>query len=116
MKRFWIHNCLFCICCLCVLCSCQKNIQYEKPSGGLSTPGSNFLQGSGAVAEGKELFSVTDSLADAEEIAELYNIEFVEYINGVASFHTEEDLYTVIQRGTENNWPILEINYVSKLF
>ena len=67
-------------------------------------------------AEGEELFTMTDTKEEAEQLAELYGIELVEWNSGVASFHTEEDPSAVIDRGKEKGWPLLEINYEAELF
>ena len=67
------------------------------------------------VAEGSELFCLAESEEEAKEIAALYGIELVEFGYGVATFHTEENLNDVIQRGTENGWPLLEINHIMSL-
>ena len=63
-------------------------------------------------AEGKELIAVTETREKAEEIAEQYGIELVEWSSAVACFHTEEDPWTVIRRGEERGWPPLEINHI----
>ena len=66
-------------------------------------------------AEGEELMTSVESREEAEEIAALYGIELVSCSEHVATFHTEEDLHSVIRRGKENGWPPLEINYVITL-
>ena len=66
-------------------------------------------------AEGEELMASVASREEAEEIAELYGIELVSCSEHIATFHTEEDLQTVIQRGKDNGWPLLEINHVMRL-
>ena len=113
MNKVWLCCCLLCTC---FFCGCKKQVQFDKSNTNYSPSSSSPSLSSVSIAEGKELFSVADSREDAETIAELYSVELVEYINGVASFHTEEDLNAVIQRGAEHGWPLLEINYVSKLF
>ena len=67
------------------------------------------------VAEGSELFALTDSQEEAEKIAELYGIELVDFSYGVATFHTEEMPDAVIQRGKDHSWPEIEINYVQQI-
>ena len=52
----------------------------------------------GEPAEGQELFCLAESREKAEELAELYEIEFVDYAHGVATFHAE-DPQAVIARG-----------------
>ena len=66
-------------------------------------------------AEGEELLATVESREEAEEIAALYGIELVSCSEHIATFHTEEDLQTVIQRGKDNGWPLLEINHVMRL-
>lgn len=95
--------------CMLLLCGCGK-----KPEAVIPVITEIPTQ-QGYIAEGKELFAVTDSREDAEKIAELYGIELAEYSSGVASFHTEEAPGAVIQQGEENNWPRLEINYIREL-
>ena len=66
-------------------------------------------------AEGRELMCEAETEERAQEIAELYGIELVEYREGLAAFHTEEDPGSVKKRGMENGWPTLEINVVTTL-
>ena len=66
-------------------------------------------------AEGRELLCLAESEDQAREIAELYGIELVEYKNGLAVFHTEEDPMTVKERGIKNGWPELEGNIINEL-
>ena len=66
-------------------------------------------------AEGRELMCVADTEQQAREIASLYGMELVDYREGFALFHTEEDPGAVKQRGIDNGWPELEINVVNPL-
>ena len=66
-------------------------------------------------AEGEELMATVSSQEEAEEIAALYGIELVSCSEHIATFHTEENPQTVIQRGKDNGWPLLEVNYVITL-
>ena len=59
-----------------------------------------------------QLIGGATSREEAEGIAELYGITLVEFRNGLARFHTEEDPRDVIQRGEDNGWPKLELNQV----
>jgi hypothetical protein len=61
-------------------------------------------------AKGKELMALVSSEEEALKIAELYGIEFVDFELGVACYHTEEDPSTVVQRGIDNGWPLVEVN------
>lgn len=69
----------------------------------------------GEPAPGKELMATADTQAEADRIAELYGIELVSWSGHLAVFHTEEDLYDVIGRGVEQDWPPLEINRIVTL-
>lgn len=66
--------------------------------------------------EGAELLCVTDSLEQAQNIADMYGIELVEFSYGVATFHTTEDPRDVIARGKEKGYPELSINGYSELY
>ena len=68
----------------------------------------------GELAEGQELFCLAESREKAEELASLYEIEFVDYAHGVATFHAE-DPQAVIARGEQNGWPELSLNRVEQL-
>ena len=68
----------------------------------------------GEPAEGQELFCLAESREKAEELASLYEIEFVDYAHGVATFHAE-DPQAVIARGEQNGWPELSLNRVEQL-
>ncbi len=112
--------------CLTGLVGCGGNISLKldengspevtwKPSkgDGTFTPiGDVFQQ---PVVEGAELMCLADSQAEAEDIAELYDITLVEFANGVATFTTDKDLQEVIQIGKDNGWTELSINHIIEL-
>lgn len=56
------------------------------------------------------LMTLADSRDEAEKIADAYEIELVNYSNGVATFFTEQDPTEVIRRGKELGLPELSIN------
>lgn len=58
------------------------------------------------------LMALVNTQEEAEELAGQYDIELVSYEDGIALYQTEEDLYAVIARGEENDYPSLSINYV----
>ena len=68
----------------------------------------------GNVVEGRELCCTCESEEKADEIAELYGIELVEWKKGVAVFHSEEDPVSVIQYGKDHDLPLLELNRKAK--
>ena len=78
------------------------------PGGGIAPSGIE-------IAQGAELLMLADSRGEAERVATLYGIELVEYSYGVATFHTEENPQTVINRGIENGWPRLDLNTITRL-
>ena len=67
-------------------------------------------------ADGKELLALVETEEEAMQIAEIYAIELVGFSNGVATYHTEEAPGTVVERGKENDWPEVFINYTRKAF
>ena len=70
----------------------------------------------GEAYEPGALLALVDSREQALKIAELYGIELVSEGDGLAKFHTDEDVMTVIDRGIENGWPLLEPNLYYSLF
>lgn len=66
------------------------------------------------VAE-NQLTALADTEEQAEGIAEQYGITLVSYDMGVAVYHTEEDPFEVINRGQENGYPELSLNYVQRI-
>lgn len=64
------------------------------------------------VVEGEELMCLCENEQEAKEIATLYEIEFVYFANGVATFTTDKDLGEVIQKGKDNGWTELSVNHV----
>ncbi len=66
--------------------------------------------------KGRELICLTGDEEDAKKTAQLYGIELVEFANGVASFHTEEEPAEVIKRGMDNGWPELSVNSYNSQF
>ena len=81
---------------------------------GCSAPKTSPPQ-TGEIVEGKELCCLCESEEKAEEIAELYGIELVDWNHGTAVFHTEDDPKEVIQYGIDNDLPLLELNRKRKL-
>ncbi len=60
--------------------------------------------------EGRELIASCKDEKEAQDIADIYGIELVEYSLGVGTFHTDEDPVSVMNRGKKNGWPVLSIN------
>ena len=67
-------------------------------------------------ADGEELFGAAGSEEEAKKIAELYGIELVSFSQGIATFHTEEDPSTVVKRGKDNGWPLIEVNRLNQAY
>ena len=63
-----------------------------------------------------QLMALTDTRAEAEEIAGQYGITLVSWQDGLALFFTEEDPEAVVRRGVKNGWPELSVNYQRELF
>lgn len=55
-----------------------------------------------------QLMALVDSREEAQELAALYGVDFVNYSYGVATFSTEEEPDEVIKRGAKNGWKPLE--------
>lgn len=71
------------------------------------------LQGVEAMEVSQEpLMAVVESEEEAQSIAEMYDITFVSFEDGVALYRTDEDIFEVIARGQENGYPQLSINYI----
>lgn len=83
-----------------------------------------FMQGkviemempSGEVSEAEPLMALTEDEETAKSIAEQYGITFVSFQEGVATYHTDEDLWEVIDRGEANGYPPLYINRARTLY
>lgn len=88
------------------LCSCGKAPVEPKAQAISSVPGS--------IVEGEELLCLCDSREEAEQIAEQYGITLVDCSYGVAVFHAEGDLDSLIRTGKENGWPKLSYNTTSQ--
>lgn len=57
------------------------------------------------------LMALAETQQEAEQIAEQYGIELVSFADGVAVYCTQEDPQTVIDRGQENGYFPLYLNY-----
>lgn len=66
------------------------------------------------VAE-NQLMALVDTEEQAQEIAAQYGITLVSCDMGVAVYHTEENPLEVINRGQENGYPELSLNYVQRI-
>lgn len=66
-------------------------------------------------AQSGQLTASAQTREEAEQIAELYGIELVDFAAPSALYATQEDPEAVIQRGIDNGWPLLEINHIKEL-
>ncbi len=67
-------------------------------------------------APGRELMATVESREAAEKLAALYGIELVNYADGVAEFTTDQPLGEVINKGKEEGYPELSVNYTRKAY
>lgn len=67
------------------------------------------------IAEGRELLALVDTQEEAEEIASLYEIELVDFAEGVAVYTTDESPRDVVLRGKEAGYPNISINFVRQI-
>ena len=95
---------LIALLCLLLLCGCV-------PKGGQTNLTTDPERDE--VVLGVEVFCLAESEEEAQTIAALYGIELVGFEMGVASFHTQEDWYELIERGKEQGWPELSPNYLT---
>lgn len=94
-----------------LLCGCQKSGQTGPvPKETTASPETLPVDPDG------QLLYLTESQQEAEEVAELYQIELVSYADGLAVYHTEEDPREVLRRGEEQGWPELSLNYLENLY
>ncbi len=118
MRRYLIFGVILCILGI-LITGCTKGDKEVKESkkeavmnssvgdsGSLQDNLNSIMQGE----EGRELIASCKDEKEAQDIANKYGIEFVDYSWGVAVFHTEEDPVSVINRGKKNGWPVLSIN------
>jgi len=66
------------------------------------------------ISKGRELYCTCESEDEARKIADLYEIELVDYNHRIAVFHTEKNPREVIQYGKDHDLPILSLNRTSK--
>jgi len=83
--------------------------------GGDGEPGEAANTADGSYVEG-ELVGLFESEEEAIACAELYGIELLSFNNRVAVFSVEGDLKKLIEKGKENGWPELSLNYVYSFF
>ncbi|MCR4585038.1 MAG: hypothetical protein K5686_04880 [Lachnospiraceae bacterium] len=93
----------------------DKEITEVIPSNETNDPINIDLGNAADYAKGRELFCSADSEEEARAIAALYGITFVDFEYGIASFTTDEDPAAVVQRGKDNGWKSIEINYLSTI-
>ena len=92
-----------------LLCGCAK------PEMQIETEAPELTQSTGDMLDmyvENELLALVDGPEQAQQIAELYGIELVEYSDGLARYYTEEDLAQLIRLGEEKGWPKLHYNNI----
>ena len=97
----------------CVLPGCRNTDPAPSGEGTLSVSSEDVVEPaviSQEVVEGQELMCLADDKEQAQQIADQYGIELVEFSYGVATFHTNEDPQKIIDMGKEMGYPELEIN------
>jgi len=62
------------------------------------------------MSRGNTMIAKVESQEEAEEIANLYGIELLQYRNKIATFSTEKDPLELMQWGEEQGYPTLGIN------
>lgn len=95
--------------CLVGITGCSRNIPEPIPAASSGPEAPVHIQ------EGRELMCLAENRAEAQNIADTYEIELVSFAYGVAVFHTEETPADVIRRGHENGWKELSVNTGRKL-
>lgn len=63
-----------------------------------------------------QLTALADSLEEAQEIADLYEIELDSYSYGVAVYYTDKDISELINMGMEKGYPTLAPNSKVELY
>lgn len=99
MKR-WLSAVLVLLLTAMPFSGCGKKARFPKNSG------------VGAAIANEQLIAPVQTREEAERIGELYGIELVKLSAHLAYYKTEEDPETVLQRGIDNGWPRLAINYI----
>lgn len=97
-----------------VFSGCRRSI--PERFGLAPAPTASAITGEDSVSKEDPLLALAETREEAQSIAELYGIELVQWGFGVATYRTEEDPQAVIQRGLENGWPELSLNYIEKAF
>ena len=118
MRRYLIFGVILCILAI-FITGCTKGDKEVKESkkeavmnssvgdsGSLQDNLNTIMKGE----EGRELIASCKDEKEAQDIADKYGIELVEFSLGVATFHTDEDPLSVINRGKKNGWPVLSVN------
>ena len=95
---------------LAVLCACRREVPLA------SAPSASAGESGSLINEEAPLIASAATPEEAQEIADLYGITLVEHKRSFALYRTEEDPKAVIQRGRDNGWPELNLNYIMKPF
>lgn len=66
------------------------------------------------IKEGEELLALVDSEAKANEIAKNLNISLVQFTLGVATYHTTEDPFSVVEKARVKGYQI-GVNTIQEL-
>ncbi|MCM1112097.1 MAG: hypothetical protein NC399_02460 [Muribaculum sp.] len=63
-----------------------------------------------------ELTALADTEEQAQEIADLYQIELLSFADGVALYSTDQNPYELIALGQEKDYPPLSLNQIKQLY
>lgn len=99
-------------------CAGQAKPEAPGPTAAITQPSAPSAPETTEIGETVEpqLMALTDTRAEAEDIARQYGITLVSWQDGLALFFTEEDPETVLRRGETNGWPELSLNHQRELF
>lgn len=74
------------------------------------------IESSESEKQGTELIAVAENEEQAQEIADLYQIELLSFSDRVAVYTTDKDPHELIALGKQNGYPLLSISYTLQLY
>lgn len=90
----------------------KKSEELSEPLSDSRPDVSEELQEDNGYGEATRMMALADTREEAENIASLYEMELVDFSNGVAVYETTQDPYELMKMGEMKKYPTISIDHI----